>query len=359
MGGQGGGSLKITTRHLILDGRLSADGEDGPPRSTAGGGSGGSVWIDCDELDGYGTVSVDGGTGSPAHGGGGSGGRLAIYHSSMINFNGTLSATGGDSAVEAGASGTVYLETRNSSHVEYRVLKINNYGRQYPWAVATKSEGRLRHLLGGVYADTRQVGGVTWLHEALDYNFDEFHLHGNAHVAIYGKGSREHVTVRSKVLRGDRTGVLHVGQYQSVAFYEVDLYFPVNSLVYYNGSLEVPRRLSLREVYMEINGTLADSEDYTIDRDGALFLWSGGRSLGESPGHFRFINMSIRSLGKLEATTLPAHGRLTVNLTKFVVNAGGLASVNDFHLVAVNATIDVAGMIHIHCYKVTSILRAI
>ena len=89
LGGQGGGAIKIVTRHLILDGHLSADGEDGPPPSTSGGGSGGSIWIDCEELDGYGTISVKGGAGSPNKGGGGSGGRIAIYHAFMLNFNGT------------------------------------------------------------------------------------------------------------------------------------------------------------------------------------------------------------------------------------------------------------------------------
>lgn len=311
------------------------------------------MWIDCEELDGYGTISVNGGAGSPNRGGGGSGGRLAVYHATMLNFNGTLSAKGGDSGTEPGASGTVYVETRNGSRVEYRVLKINNYGLKYPWAV-DKTKGRLRHLLGGVYSDTQRVGAVTWLHEAVEYTFDEFHLHGNSHVAIYGNASRDNVTMRTKVLKGDRSGVFHVGRHQSVAFEHVDLYFPMNALVYYNGSLEVPPRLSLREVYMEVNGTLADSDDYTIDRNGKLFLWSGGRSLAEQPGHFRFINISIRSLGKLESTTLPGHDRVTLHVTRFVVNAGGLASVNDFRLVAVNATIDVAGTVK--CSSIHAIL---
>ena len=342
LGGQGGGAIKIVTRHLILDGHLSADGEDGPPPSTSGGGSGGSIWIDCEELDGYGTISAKGGAGSPNKGGGGSGGRIAIYHAFMLNFNGTLSAKGGESGVEPGASGTVYLETRNGSKVEYRVLKINNYGLAYPWAV-DKSEGRLRHLNKGIYSDTKYIGAVTWLHEANSYILDEFHLHGKSHIAFYGNGSRENVTLYAQTLRGDRSGVLHIGRYQSVVFKFVDLYFPINTLVYFNASLEVPRRLSLREVYMEVNGTLADSNDYTIDRNGKLYLWSGGNSLGESIGHFRFVNLSVKSKGLLHTTKLPNHGPVSLHMTRFVINAGGLASVDDFYLESVNATIDVAG----------------
>lgn len=155
LGGQGGGALKIDSRHFILDGQLTADGEHGPKLSTAGGGSGGSVWVHCKDLNGYGTMSVNGGDGSPSGGGGGSGGRIAIHHTIMINFNGTLSAKGGDSKVEPGASGTVYLERWNTStNVKYRILKVNNFGMAYPWAV-DKRDGPLRHLLKGIYDDIR------------------------------------------------------------------------------------------------------------------------------------------------------------------------------------------------------------
>jgi hypothetical protein len=97
---------------------------------------------------------VNGGKGSP-NAGGGSGGRLAIYHTYMVNFNGTLSAKGGDSNIEPGASGTIYLERRNSSDIEYRVLKINNYHLAYPLGIDRR--GRLRHLLKGIYYDTRYL----------------------------------------------------------------------------------------------------------------------------------------------------------------------------------------------------------
>ena len=108
--------------------------------------------------------------------------------------------------------------------------------------------------------------------------------------------------------------------------------------------LQVPPRLSLREVYMEVNGSLADSHDYVIDRDGQLYLWSGGNSIGEELGHFRFINISVRSRGLLYTTTLQKQGRVTLNVTRMVVNAGGRVSGNDLKIIAVNSTIDVAGM---------------
>ena len=336
--------MKIDSRHFILDGHLTANGEDGPPPSSAGGGSGGSIWIDCHDLSGYGSISVDGGAGSPSLGGGGSGGRIAIYNTIMINFNGTLSAIGGNSGVEPGASGTIYLERRNGSHVLYRVLRVNNGGRGYPWAV-DKSKGRLRHLLDGVYNDTSRVGAVTWLHESTNYELDELSLHGNAHMALYGAGSSQRVILQAQTLKGDRSGVLHIGRYQYVAMEDVDLHFPINTLVYSGATLEVPTRLALREVYMEVNGSLADSHDYVIDRHGQLFLWSGGNSIGEQLGHFRFINISVRSRGLLYTTTLPRQSRVTVNLTRLTVNAGGRISGNDLSIISVNTTVDVAGKI--------------
>lgn len=348
LGGQGGGALKVVSRHFVLDGLLTANGEDGPPLSTAGGGSGGSIWIECQDLSGYGSIIVDGGAGSPALGGGGSGGRLAIYHTTMINFNGTLSATGGKSSIEPGAAGTIYLERRNGSRVLYRVLRVNNGRLPYPWAI-DKSKGRLRHLLHGIYNDTSRVGAVSWLHESTNYKLDELSLHGNAHLAIYGAGSTQRVQLQVQSLRGDRSGVLHIGRYQYAAINDVDLYFPINTLVYALGSLELPNRLSLREVYMEVNGSLAESRDYVIDRHGQLFLWSGGNSVGEERGVFRFVNISVRSRGLLYTTTLPRQSRVTVNLTRLTVNAGGRVSGNDLKIVAVNITIDVAGKVELLC----------
>lgn len=94
---------------------------------------------------------------------------------------------------------------------------------------------------------------------------------------------------------------------------------------------------------MEMNGTLADAGEYTIDRNGELYLWAGGRSINEDISHFRFINVSIRSRGKLMLIDLPGLQRITLNMTRLVINAGGLLDANDVRIVTVNATIDMAG----------------
>jgi hypothetical protein len=101
---------------------------------------------------------------------------------------------------------------------------------------------------------------------------------------------------------------------------------------------------------MEINGTLSHADDYTIDRNGELYLWSGGKSVNEDTGHFRFINISIRSRGKLVSTGFPSSNlpRVTMKLTRLVVNGGGTLSANDLKIETLNITIDVAGL----CYLI-------
>lgn len=98
---------------------------------------------------------------------------------------------------------------------------------------------------------------------------------------------------------------------------------------------------------MEINGTLAEAHDYTIDRDGELYLWAGGRSVNEEIAHFRFINISIRSRGKVMTIGLPGNERVTLNTTTLVINGGGLLDSNDVRVLSVNTTIDVSGLFNV------------
>jgi hypothetical protein len=94
---------------------------------------------------------------------------------------------------------------------------------------------------------------------------------------------------------------------------------------------------------MYVNGSVSDSEEYVVDRDGQLHLWSGGNSEGKPEGTFVFVNISIRARGRLFATTLAGHGKMAVQSSRMVINAGGKFISNDVHLTAVNIIIDAAG----------------
>lgn len=326
------------THHLILDGQITCNGEDGPAQSTAGGGSGGSIWITCKELSGFGSISVNGGAGSSSSGGGGSGGRIAVYHQTMSKYNGSISAKGGTSAIEDGGPGTIYLETKNESHVSYRVLKADNTGRKYSLALGKR--GYLQH---GIYGDISGIGCVLWFNETETFAFDEFYIYGNVHVGLYGGGVSQKVHFYSRKLFGDRNAIFHIGRNQIVTFDIVDIYYPINTHVYRNGSIEVPSRLSLREVWMEVNGTLSEAHDYVIDRSGELYLWSAAHSKDEKAGVFVFGNISVRSRGRLYLSSQPQGDQIILNTTRFVVNAGGVVKANNLLVSAVNATVDVGG----------------
>ena len=344
MGGIGGGSLRIHSKRTVVDGRVSANGQNSPTgnqRSGCGGGSGGSVWITCDELDGYGSIQARGGAGSKNNAGGGSGGRIVVNYRDIHNYNGSFSVRGGV-GFEDGAAGTVYMEQGNDTHVTWRKLMVDNEGLSPPKAV-NRNAGNLLNLFSGVYSDISQVGTFTWLKESNYYVFNELVLRGNSHLGIYGNASRENVTLWAHLLTGDRSAVLHIGALQEIHFHDIDGYFPVNTFVYPRGSLFLPKRVSLREVWMYVNGSVSDSDEYVVDRDGQLHLWSGGNSEGEPEGTFVFINMSIRARGRLFATTLAGHGKMAVRCRRMVINAGGKFISNDVHLTADNVTVDAAG----------------
>jgi hypothetical protein len=111
VGGAGGGAIKLVVQGaLIIDGTLSADGEDGRnlTYSCGGGGAGGSLWLTTNTFAGSGTVSADGGDGGSGSrdGGGGGGGRIAVYANAGYALTGNISVRGGVGP-EYGAAGDV------------------------------------------------------------------------------------------------------------------------------------------------------------------------------------------------------------------------------------------------------------
>jgi len=114
--GTGGGSiiLKIN-KEMILEGNISADGQDGHSSPCWGcgavaGGSGGSVYITTENLKGSGTIKTNGGNSYMGAGAGG-GGRIAIY-GDRINFSGIIESIGGQNqnySNYSGQEGTIYF----------------------------------------------------------------------------------------------------------------------------------------------------------------------------------------------------------------------------------------------------------
>lgn len=116
----GGGSIKLITDTLILDGDIIANGQGFNTFYRAqGGGSGGSIFLNAGTFNGVGTLQASGGSGFTYYGGGGGGGgRIAVYYESadfdfqnnVINEGGVCKPLFGD----PGQPGTIYFEQISS-----------------------------------------------------------------------------------------------------------------------------------------------------------------------------------------------------------------------------------------------------
>ncbi len=112
----GGGSIKLITDTLTLDGDIIANGQGFNTFFRAqGGGSGGSIFLNAGTFNGVGTLQANGGSGFTYYGGGGGGGgRIAVYYESadfdfqnnIINEGGVCKPLFGD----PGQPGTIYFE---------------------------------------------------------------------------------------------------------------------------------------------------------------------------------------------------------------------------------------------------------
>jgi hypothetical protein len=120
-GGSGGGALNLTVSGTFtVNGKISANGNNGDPE--AGGGSGGSLnFSNIGTLAGNGIISANGGSGTGNPTGGGGGGRIALT-ANVNNFTGQISAIGGGGTYPGGA-GTIYKKISG-----YQTLTIDNGG---------------------------------------------------------------------------------------------------------------------------------------------------------------------------------------------------------------------------------------
>jgi hypothetical protein len=119
-GGNGGGAIVLVTDELVIEGRVSADGEPGPAAEfdAAGGGAGGGIVLRAERLRLTGTVSARGGPGGPGVevGGSGGGGRVKVFYRDGALDTGLLDVAPGrgpcpgERASPWGCEGSVYVE---------------------------------------------------------------------------------------------------------------------------------------------------------------------------------------------------------------------------------------------------------
>ncbi|MBX9769706.1 MAG: DUF2341 domain-containing protein [Bdellovibrionales bacterium] len=112
-GGAGGGTVRITTSTLTVNGAIRANG--GNPNYAGGGGSGGSIQINTGSISGSGTLEAKGGDAfqyNSVFGGSGGGGRIRVTRSAGFAWPvGQTNVQAGAAAqpAQVGAAGTTSL----------------------------------------------------------------------------------------------------------------------------------------------------------------------------------------------------------------------------------------------------------
>ncbi|MDB6121365.1 MAG: hypothetical protein JWQ71_358 [Pedosphaera sp.] len=147
-GAAGGGQIHITvTGTLLVDGKISAEGNSAT-NPASGGGSGGSIFLTVGTLSGAGLISANGGFGADA-GGSGAGGRIAIYYTSN-NFTGVTRAWGAGSGSRVGGAGTIYTKKSNQNLGQVVVSNGGRTGNSTVFPTATSPSFDLTIQEGGV-----------------------------------------------------------------------------------------------------------------------------------------------------------------------------------------------------------------
>jgi hypothetical protein len=135
-GGAGGGSIYLSVGGtLLLDGRISADGNPGLAEGS-GGGSGGNISLVVGTLAGGGTISANGGSGcgfGSTGGGGGGGGRIFVEYRNGYLFFGAITARGGSGSA-CGGAGTIYTWDRNQFPGQVVVDNGGQAGTNTTWS---------------------------------------------------------------------------------------------------------------------------------------------------------------------------------------------------------------------------------
>ena len=215
IGGSGGGYLFwIVSKHLDINGVVTAKGMQGTG-TNAGGGSGGSIFIKTTNMTGHGELNVEGGAGT-GMGGCGAGGRIAIHCRWRYAYGGKIKDKGGQSKFNGknlgAAAGTGYKE-ENFRPLEYRIKK---YMRN-----TNETMLRVDHTYLHVDNEGYDVPGATVIMEENTevYEFDELELTGYSRLVAYHQQNMSvNVTVHKFI--GDKTGQFHIFNRQKI-FVEV------------------------------------------------------------------------------------------------------------------------------------------
>ena len=106
-------------------------------------------------------------------------------------------------------------------------------------------------------------------------------------------------------------------------------------------TLEIPDRITMREVWGEFNGTIIGLDDIAVENEGELYIWSYANTQGSPVGTINVTNITVRAGGKFEP--LASDRQIVIEVVRMIINGKGYVRTNNMHLFATNVTIDLSG----------------
>ena len=275
--GAGGGALHLITDELILEGLLSANGEQG--KRLGGAGAGGSLWLDIGTLSGSGIVQANGGDaysfGQTTTGGGG---RISLT-TNTSSFTGTIEAAGGAGG-HIGGPGTVVLLDLGTGQ---RSLIIDNLGRDGSKAGLTDPD-------------------------ATDWVFDRIELVREGNLELMDPDDTLPLTTAE--ILGDATAQITLHGSVTYSPAELDSF---GFVVAPDGELTLASDLTLLGTELSIEGELIGGERMTVSAGsghaGRLDLAATGHHADQEPGTYVFETLTLEQGQVLGIQGDPESGR--------------------------------------------------
>lgn len=283
---RGGGHITVVAEvSLILDGILTARGQDSP--GVVGAGSGGSIFAKSPKISGLGYLVVTGGDAISV--GGGGGGRIAVESPDVSEFHGVFDAAGGD-GLYPGAAGTVATVDR-SRGIECDLL-VDNKGKS-----------------------SKSYSVLSFFHSDIHYG----------KVTILGSGrltfeTPPDTTMSLSSLEGDLSGLLFIQSHQKISVartFSTNALYPLRCAIKVEdgGELILPPKVYLLHipnmVSLDLSGSLTGVRTLEVGLSASFHAESSARTAARgSNNELLFMDPA----GTLGMDSLVVHGSGVMSL---------------------------------------------
>ena len=127
-------------------------------------------------------------------------------------------------------------------------------------------------------------------------------------------------------------------------FHSLSLYVPILLVLHRDSKVIVPRgHVVMREVFWENNGTVSGVDEFTVENQARLYMWSHGRTVGRPNGQYALTNVSVKAGGRAEFLTADSGPVVELMVTRLIINGKGVVRTNHLRLTAVNVSVDLSG----------------